>query len=951
MRKIVFLSLLFLLPAATFSLVPRTVGFDSKGKKPPLIVLPGEKTSPQQEIAAGELLEFLEKVVSVKAKVVRTPDENAPFQFLLADLSLPEKEFKVPQEIRKKLLEHPAEDAFYFRVDNNTFSIIGKTPRALVYGSCFFLDRYLGVTFLYPGKQGESYVKKDSLFFSAEVDDLYAPFTPFRIAAYTIHDKKDVPWKPEDMIQWQYRNLLLPLPRTSQIRKYASIMHRELPRSGHMTLCNAVPSSLYETHPEYFPLIDGKRVKCRCFSRQKKGEKGEKLPWVQRCVSNPEVRKRVIDHILSMVRKEPKGTFGISAADTVRSWCSCEACRKYGTLNGKFSTSHLFHRFFRDVTSAVLKEQPDAKLWVYIYSDYRDLPADPAFRYDDRVSAIYYAHGRCIAHPIAGSSCPINPPYHEKYIAWGKVFSRVGLCDYYGNANTPYCPHEYNLAADAPERIRRKDWGERSHITANRFFHNALFYLVMARLWWDPRTDVEQFIEEVFRRYYGKSASPMLKFQKMKKVLWENAPGHAWYPGPNRGAYCLLLPENQRKMERYLAEAEKLAQGDPLLLARIRMEKEAFLLYWVKSAEEMRKNHAASRIIPARPADKEMRIDGVLDESAWKKTGSVNQFISPYTENKLAEDTTLRVLYDKKHFYISVECMNDKAWSKLVAKETRNDVSSIADDDSVEIFLCDETNGVYYQFIINTLGKMYDAKMMDRSFDTGSKVAAKVYDDRYIVELAVPVEMTGIKEIRDGQRWKIHVWRNIRNLQPPASVDRGGIDGKRPHSTHSYRNLVIGGREILKNSDFCNLTEEALPADWRITTKKNFSLIRGSSGTGNTVVLKGCKIYQRMTLSDTGHFSRKKNPACRIQVTVSASGKGMLELIPSTGIPGNPEKPFHRPRKTMKSPLTEQEKEHVFSFDMEEGEEGYLFVGAASAKIRWVSAVKVAAREPPSAGK
>ena len=88
-----------------------------------------------------------------------------------------------------------------------------------------------------------------------------------------------------------------------------------------------------------------------------------------------------------------------------------------------------------------------------------------------------------------------------------------------------------------------------------------------------------------------------------------------------------------------------------------------------------------------------------------------------------------------------------------------------------------------------------------------------------------------------------------------------------------------------------------------------------------------------------------------MRVTVSASGKGMLELIPSTGIPGNPKKPFHRPRKTMKSPLTEQEKEHVFFFDMEEGEEGYLFVGAASAKIRWVSAVKVAAKGTPSAGK
>ena len=168
----------------------------------------------------------------------------------------------------------------------------------------------------------------------------------------------------------------------------------------------------------------------------------------------------------------------------------------------------------------------------------------------------------------------------------------------------------------------------------------------------------------------------MLKFQKMKKSLWENAPGHAWYPGPNRGAYCLLLPENQKKMEEYLKEAEKLAQNDPLILARIRMEKEAFNLYWVKVVEEARKNQAANRIIPALPADKSMKIDGVLDEPQWKKVGVVNNFISPYTGNKLAEETSLRVLYDKKYFYISIECMNDKAWTKLLAKETRNDVTA-----------------------------------------------------------------------------------------------------------------------------------------------------------------------------------------------------------------------------------------------------------------------------------
>ena len=936
-KRFFFTSILLILSA--FSLAGKEIIFAGKGKIAPVIVLPGKKITQQQKIAKEELQEFFSKVAAVDVKTADASDRNNSYRIVLSDLSIPEN--TIPSDIKEKLQKCPSDDAFYFRLKNKSFMIAGKTPRALVYGACYFIEKYLEVTFLYPGRQGESYIEKDRITMPEKVEELHKPFTFFRIAAYTGHDKKDVPWQPEDMIKWQYRNLLLPLPRGKQAKEYAVIAHRELSGSGHMTLCAAVPSRLYESHPEYFPLIDGKRVKCRCY--QKQAKKGQKLPWVQRCVSNADVKKLVTDHILSIVQKNPSGTFGISCADVIKSWCQCENCKKYGTINGKFSTSHLFHRFFREITSDILKKVPEAKLWIYIYSDYRDIPNDPSFRYDDRVAAIYYAHGRCIAHPVNDKKCSINPPYYKKYQQWSKVFSRVGLCDYYGNANTPYCPHEYNFASDMPVRIRHNDWGEREHITAKRFFYNSLFYLVKAKLWWEGNTDAEKYIETVFRRYYGKSAAPMLKFQKMKKSLWENAPGHAWYPGPNRGAYCLLLPENQKKMEEYLKEAEKLAQNDPLILARIRMEKEAFDLYWVKVVEEARKNQAANRIIPALPADKSMKIDGVLDEPQWKKVGVVNNFISPYTGNKLAEETSLRVLYDKKYFYISIECMNDKAWTKLLAKETRNDVSSICDDDSVEIFLGESSTGEYYQFIINTLGKMYDAKLLDRSFNTGSRVAVKVRDDRYIVELAVPVEMTGFKEIRSGQRWKIHVWRNIRNLQAPATVDRGGIDGKRPHSFPSYRTLTISGKETLKNSDFRLLDKKGDLASWRVTTKKNFTLLKEKKGSEikNTVQLRGCKIYQRMNLSDTGHHTQKTNPPCRIQVTISASGKGVLELMPSTGIPGNPKKPFHRNWKKMTSVLTEKVKEHIFTFDLEKGEEGYVFVGAGNAQIHWVSAVKI----------
>ena len=42
-----------------------------------------------------------------------------------------------------------------------------------------------------------------------------------------------------------------------------------------------------------------------------------------------------------------------------------------------------------------------------------------------------------------------------------------------------------------------------------------------------------------------------------------------------------------------------------------------------------------------------------------------------------------------------------------------------AEDDSVELFLCTPGDGIYYHFMINTLGAYCDAKLRDKSFDSG----------------------------------------------------------------------------------------------------------------------------------------------------------------------------------------------------------------------------------------
>ena len=533
----------------------------------PVLVLPAEQqTSPQQRIAADELKEYIRKICAVMP--IEEGNDAKGFRIILTDLSNTARDRSIPGKIAERLSQSRSNDAFYLKtLSNSALLIAGKNQRSLVYGACFFLNKYLGVRWFYPGEQGECVPKAEKILLPDAIDDFQEPFTDFRVAAYTVHDKKDVPWTPDDIVRWQYHKLVFILPRENQAQKYRAIANVELRGGGHLSLCSAVPSELFASHPEYFPLLDGKRVQCSCLQNKKAGDE-KKLPWVQRCVSHPDVKKRMVDHILQAVKANPEGTLGLGAADVPKAWCRCTECDKLGTFNGTYSVSNLYYTFYKQVTDEVLRHAPYAKLWIYIYLDYRDLPSDPDLTFDPRVTAIYYAHGRCIAHPINDPDCEINRPFLKTYHDFAQVFSRVGLCDYYGNSNTPFCPNEYNYAADAPERIRCKDWGEREHITASRYFENWPFYYAKAVFWWNPRTDIDELMDDLDEKYYQKAAAPMKEFRKIKRRLWQNAPGHAWYPGPRRGAYCLALPESEKSMRDNLDSALRLADGDKTLVSR-----------------------------------------------------------------------------------------------------------------------------------------------------------------------------------------------------------------------------------------------------------------------------------------------------------------------------------------------------------------------------------------------
>ncbi len=884
---------------------------------------------PHAQLAAKELGQYIEKISG--AKTTNTDAPNLRIHILLA--SLENAPASLPPEMVRKLKDSPFREAFYIKTIHHTIYIVGKTPLGMLFGAYEFLQKHLGVRWLYPGETGEVCPENPNLTLTG-IDDFQEPgMSPAGFWYYSTYENRKVPWKFEDTTRWLLRNKIRPgyVPSESDPVIRAILPPKPtLSNGGHLTFEQAVPAEkYYAEHPEYYPLINGVRV------RPTGHDKGQRR--AQLCVSNPEVKKLVTEYILRFTRENPEHVFRMGASDAPDMWCRCPNCIRMGTgSDGIFRTTNLYHKFYSEISSEVLKKNPAAKLYAYIYLDYRDLPTVP-IHYDDRVTGCYCAHGRCIAHPLDDPSCEMNHKYLREYLAWKKILKRTSLGDYYFNSNVPYCPHEYVFAADIGTRVKRGDDAYGTHITPFRIYTNWQFIYTIARMNWDPTLDIDALMENVYSRYYGKASGPMKKYHAMRKELWKNAPGHAWYPGPNRGAYCLVLPESEKKLRSYLAEAEKLAGNDSRLQARIAIEKENFENIWSKDAEAIRKQLTEKRIVPAKRISGEIRIDGKLDEPEWKQAEVLNSFVSAVSKGRLAEETNVRVLYDDHNWYVSMECMNDKGITPLKAACRQRD-GGVSQDDSVEFFIAPPGNTCYYHFIVNSLGTFYDAKLTDKTYDSKAEIRTSVDKDRYIVEARIPIQPMGLESIRDGQIWQAHFWRTIRNLLPPADMDRGGVDGVWPHRQNEFRQMPTG-QTVIRNGAFTMQdARKGFASFWGVIRrgeKPTAKIVDTADGRQAVKMEPGGQIYQHFSLLQPGVEPK----GYEINGEIIASGKGQLLFYIQTFIDEKDARGKFQRTKVERSPvrfefqLSEKPRNFRFSFDLIPKEQCYIYLRADDAVI------------------
>lgn len=253
-------------------------------------------------------------------------------------------------------------------------------------------------------------------------------------------------------------------------------------------LSSLVPVKKYHaTHPEYFPVINGKRKKMN----PKKGNG----PW-NPCISNPDIPKLVAEYADEYFKKHPERLGLPLGVNDGGGDCQCEKC-----LHEFKSTGNQYARFYNTAGKVIAKKYPDKVVSFIAYS--RCSYAVPK--------------GVRMEPNVLVEATGMNVSAFREMKKWQAIGAKhFGLYDYIysigGNFLTPrYYPRLMGkLWLDAMKKYNLESmWVE--YFPATLVFSAPRQY-VLDNIVWNPNADIEALLDDYFSSMYGEAGPAVKRF-------------------------------------------------------------------------------------------------------------------------------------------------------------------------------------------------------------------------------------------------------------------------------------------------------------------------------------------------------------------------------------------------------------------------------------------------------
>jgi hypothetical protein len=505
--------------------------------------------------AAEELQRTIEKITGEKLPIV-TDDVPPPGPSCLAvggsrlteQLGVSTKDFPLEGFLIKTVkgnLILAGDDA------NNTPPLLG-VRRGSFFAVCEFLEGVCGVRWLWPGE--EEIPRRETLAVP-ETEIRQAP--DFRVRSFDygypfflereLHDPPDFP-KPPSFEEWG--------------------KHQRLGRTlsgwyGH-SWSSHLRGVSFDEHPEYWPLVSPEN-----WVAAEKPKTARRQPY-QLCSSNPEVVNLIVHNVLG--KREEKNTVTSVSPDDGNASCECADCRArdLGDDFPRVASNRVFG-FVNEVARAVRAANPEKRVGIFAYLNYRNAPANVEKIEDNAVlSNTHY----CSIFRDAAT----RDEFRKNAAAFHRLGFRIVGREYWGThywMNLPWL-HSKLLAENT---AWMKDngfiglYGESGRDYANM----APTYYLLTKLMWNAHRDPKAILDDFYLHAYGSKAAPVMAryFQTWEESIDRNF--HVLQEFAKRypedaaiGSFTstisnwhLIFPEDvQDRCAALLQEALKLAETD-----------------------------------------------------------------------------------------------------------------------------------------------------------------------------------------------------------------------------------------------------------------------------------------------------------------------------------------------------------------------------------------------------
>lgn len=309
------------------------------------------------------------------------------------------------------------------------------------------------------------------------------------------------------------------------------------------------PMEYYDTHPEYFALVNNERRR-------------EEV-----CYSNEEVYKIMKDNLLkAMILQPDKQWWSISQNDN-DVYCQCEKCtalmKEYGS---KGAPGFL-------LVNKMAKEFKDKQIFTLAYTYSRKAPVNINFEPNVNIMLCSIEENR--NKPIELSQSEFVTDLYQ----WSKLTNNIFLWDY--DVDFAYYTSPFpNLHVLQPNIQLFTNNGASMHFqqansnTGHEFA--PLKNFVLSQLLWNPSLNIDSLIENFSKAYFGPASNYILEYIKdieAQAIKYSDSISLGIYNAPTTYKDNILSKQNMDRFEEYFNKAEAIVANDSTYLLRVKTER------------------------------------------------------------------------------------------------------------------------------------------------------------------------------------------------------------------------------------------------------------------------------------------------------------------------------------------------------------------------------------------